>query len=516
MTGSQFPNILEKKPISPIAILSLGFSILIGGVIRFVHIFPYNFPLNDGGFFFQMILDLQEVDYALPLTTTYNLKQIPFAYPPLAFYVGGFLSNLFDGSVIGILRFLPATISILTIPAFFLLSRRLLSSDRQVILATAGFAFLPTAFDWLIVGGGLTRSFGYLFGILALWQVCALFQSNENKHIILTILFASLTILSHPGSAWFALYCSVIILAFNFKDILSVLKKSLWVIFSVLILTSPWWFTVVTRHGLAVLTYPFQTETSSLASFLTPFTFLFTNEPLLDILAFSGFIGVIICIYNRLFLFPVWLFSIFIFEARLGTTYSVVPMALLIGVGIDQAVLPIVVPSREQGKNKFHGFVSKFVGGYLIIYVIINAYLGINYQVVSQNEIRSMKWINANTPSSSQFLILSGIPQYGIDPISEWFPALSQRSSLTTPQGHEWLPGEEFNRRVGLHEELQETYLECAEPRLLCVLAWAELREVNFSHVYIPSSVPYQASIDSISEFSILQDGPGGLILARK
>lgn len=516
MTLNHTPDHPEFKANSPVAIFSLVFTILIGSVIRLVHILPLDFPLNDGGAFYQMIIDLQNNNYALPVFTTYNLKQIPFSYPPLAFYLSGFLSDLIGGPVIEVLRVLPALISILTIPAFYLLSRSFLASERQSILATAGFAFLPTAFDWLIVGGGLTRSFGYLFAILTFWQVNALFTVGTRKNILFAGLFASLTILSHPGTAWFTLYCSAILMAFRFQENKKVFIKSLWVIVGVFTLTAPWWYMIITRHGTAVLTYPFQTESASLASFLTPFTFIFTNEPLVDILAVCGFFGVVICLYNRLYLLPIWLFSIFFFETRLGATYSVIPMALLIGIGIDQGAYPIIFPSFHKGNNKLVKILPKVIGAYLAIYILINAYLGINYQVVNQEEIASMQWIAANTPASSQFLVLSGNPQYGIDPVSEWFPTLSQRTSQTTPQVHEWLPNKEFNHRIKLHAELQETFLECAEPGLDCILTWAEQREVPFSHIYIPVSAPIYIPIESLSKFAVMLDDAGGLILARK
>jgi len=47
-----------------------------------------------------------------------------------------------------------------------------------------------------------------------------------------------------------------------------------------------------------------------------------------------------------------------------------------------------------------------------------------------------MSWIGANTPKEGHFLVLSGIEGAGSDLISEWFPALSDRSSLNTPAGH--------------------------------------------------------------------------------
>src|SRR5439155_11333388 len=84
------------------------------------------FPLNDGGMFYAMVQDLQRAGYHLPAFTSYNGGNIPYAYPPLGFYLAGALNDVAHISLIDILRFLPAIASTLTIPAFYLLARPVL------------------------------------------------------------------------------------------------------------------------------------------------------------------------------------------------------------------------------------------------------------------------------------------------------------------------------------------------------------------------------------------------------
>jgi hypothetical protein len=512
MTGIFNPHTHNPKNKAQFPVLWLILIIVIGGFIRLVHVINLDFPLNDGGFFYQAIIDLQRANFFLPLTTSYNSRGIPFAYPPLGLYIGAGLADVFGLSVLNIVRLLPATTSILTIPAFFLLSRRIFNSSTQVIYATFAFAFLPTSFDWLIVGGGLTRSFGYLFAILTLWQVHNLFTSRGRLSIILTILFASLTILSHPGTAWFAVYSTFILLAFHYdKGEGKWWIKSILVSLGVILLTSPWWLTVVDRHGFEVLIAPFQTESLTLTSFLTPFTFLFTNEPLLDVLAFWGLLGVLISLVQRSFFLPVWLFTVFLFESRLGATYSVVPTALLVGFGIDQVIRRTLVTKLAVRSRGFPRIVPGIALVYFGFYAIINAYLGIDYKTVTQEQLAAMAWIKSNTPEDSRFLVLTGTPEYGIDQVSEWFPVFSQRTSLTTPQAHEWLPDQEFNRRDQIHAELQA----CATQDLECIETWAARNDVQFTHIYIPDSVVDSFSLNPQAGYQILYDGTGGIVLTQ-
>src|SRR5512133_751688 len=100
-------------------VLFLFTALLFGAVVRFVPVVSSGFPLNDGGMFYTMIRDLQANHYILPQFTTYNFTQIPFAYPPLGFYIAASLSDLLPVSVLQILLWLPALVNTLAIFFFY-------------------------------------------------------------------------------------------------------------------------------------------------------------------------------------------------------------------------------------------------------------------------------------------------------------------------------------------------------------------------------------------------------------
>lgn len=64
-------------------------AVTLGLILRLLPALSADFPLNDGGLFYLMTRELQGAHYALPVYTSYNSAQIPFAYPPLAFYIAG-------------------------------------------------------------------------------------------------------------------------------------------------------------------------------------------------------------------------------------------------------------------------------------------------------------------------------------------------------------------------------------------------------------------------------------------
>src|SRR5512133_1314061 len=98
---------------------------LLGAFMRFSPTLLAGFPINDGGMFAVMIDDLKASHYLLPAFTTYNHINIPFAYPPLGFYLGRLTSDLFGITAVQALRWVPSFFASLSILAFYLLALRL-------------------------------------------------------------------------------------------------------------------------------------------------------------------------------------------------------------------------------------------------------------------------------------------------------------------------------------------------------------------------------------------------------
>ena len=466
-------------------------AILVGGFVRIIHPLGGAYPLNDGGLFYTMVQDLSNSPGILPHFTSYNHSQIPYAYPPLAFFLTHWIAALTHLPLIELVRLLPAIISTLTIPVFYGLARKLLPTGNAALLATFGFALLPTAFDPLIVGAGLTRAPGLLFALLTLSELHALYTQPNRIRLARTALFGGLTLLSHPGMAWFAAYSSALLLIFHTpRGIAERIKLSFAAASGTIALTAPWWISVVVRHGLKTLRSPFQTETFSITALLTPFSLLFTNEALVAFLAVFCFLGFFSSLRARRWFIPTWLLGVFIFEPRLGAAYAAVPAALLAGAGLEAVLL---IPDANQPRAARVHPVYQLALGFLLIYGIVAAYLAPHYARLSSEQVQAMAWVKENTSSEAAFIILTGARSYGIDYTSEWFPTLSERSSLATPQGHEWLPEGEFNRRVERHAALQT----CAGANFACLQDWAAVQGIRPTYLYISKKELSENGFDS-------------------
>ena len=191
---------------------AVGAAVALGAMVRAGFTFSTDFPLNDGGMFFAMTGDLQGNDYRLPSFSTYNFDGIPFAYPPLSFYVAGLLNDA-GVPMLDVFRILPFVLSLATIGAFILLAQKLIDDRVAVAASVFAFALIPRSFEWLLMGGGLTRSFGLFFALLALHEAIRMYDTRRPVAVLTTGAFAGLAALSHLEMAWFFVFSCALLWA---------------------------------------------------------------------------------------------------------------------------------------------------------------------------------------------------------------------------------------------------------------------------------------------------------------
>ena len=479
----------------PTLIASVLFFTLIGLAVRLAAPLQAAFPLNDGGLFYAMIVDLQQAHYVLPAFATYNAATIPFAYPPLAFYVTGLLADLLHISVLDLVRVLPAIISTLTIPAFYLLAKEITSSKVQVILAVFAFAMLPRDFAWLIMGGGITRSFGLLFAILTMTFAYRFYNRHATRHLLACILLGALTVLTHPEATVHTAITALVFYLWKDRSLKGFLL-SLLIATGILALTAPWWGLIVTRHGidpfLAAMTASGQDSLNPLVGLFIFFRFLFTDEPFLPILAVLGLVGLFASLARKQTLLPAWIFILHLIEPRGGPLFMMIPLALLIGYALESVILPALNPKgdnaptdvRQALENILRGKAARYFLLFLFAYSIMSAYstsLKIKQELSLQPaDLNAFTWINENTPQDSEFLLVTGqLPLR--DAWSEWFPVLTERHSQATVFGYEWVNDGQFGQRVDAYKNLQA----CAFEDTTCLAEWNQGSSGSSSYVYL-------------------------------
>lgn len=477
------------------------FLTLTGLTVRISAPLSASFPLNDGGLFYRMIIDIQANHFGLPPFTTYNNAAIPFAYPPLAFYLYASISSLGHIPVLKLMQFLPAIISALTIPAFYLLAKEMLDSKAQAALALLAFTFAPRAFDWLIMGGGVTRSFGLLFALLAMRQAYLLFSIHSDRATLAMIVLGALVVYTHPEAATHTVISAIFFYLWKDRSIKGLVRAGI-VAIGILLITAPWWLTVVTRHGagpfLAAASAAKQNSYNALVGILILFRFDFADEPNVTLITVLGLIGLFTLLARKKFFIPLWFLLMHMLEPRGGALFMMIPMAMFAGVGLDQTILPGLrglnagqFQSLKKGRSDEDWACSLLEGRYVKIFLIIlftytslsafEVASKINQQsTLTKADLDAFVWAKENTPPNSQFvLVTQGLPLN--DASSEWFPALTERTSIATIFGYEWVNDGHFSARVETYRTLQA----CAAQDVTCLNQWARETGRDFSYVYV-------------------------------
>ena len=521
----------------------LAACMLAGVFVRAFHVLSFDFPLNDGGLFFAMTRELQDAGYSLPSMTYYNGSDIPFAYPPFGFYVAALFDDLTPLSLLDVFRFLPWLATSLTVPAFYLLARSILHSQAAVVASVFAFALIPRGYIWLLMGGGVTRSLGFLFALLALYYVYQVYKEGRPSAIVLASLFCGLTVLSHLETAWFLAFSSAIFFV-AFGRSRRAMTSSLFVAIGTVVVAAPWWASVLAEHG----TEPFLAAAgtggtiisggeATRGAYLGLLRFVSTSEPLFPFLGTLALFGALACIVTRRYFLAAWWAAIVLLEVRGFPTYTTVPIAMLAGIGITEVLLPLLFRKPAEAGEQPRGPSSWEVPGRvtpaaslpllllagLVVYtgsaaLLRNPVLGAEGQVLTSlsSETReALAWVHEEAPEGSSFLVVPETAFWEVSRTLEWFPALTGRESVSTVQGSEWLPDGGFDRARATHHH---AWL-CGTRTTVCLEELAEAREVDFTHVYVPNShACCRNLVRSLGEdagYELLYRGPAAVVYER-
>ena len=504
-----------------------------------------NFPLNDGGLFVAMSQDLLANHFALPAVTSYNAAdRIPFGYPPLAFYTVAGLHALLGTDLLTLARWVPLVANLASVAGVAALSRMVLRSAWAVALAPIVFALLPRSYEWMIMGGGLTRSPGYLLAIVCVVQAVRLGRAPTVRRAAVCALLASLALATHLEEGLFALYSVALALACYARKVRAIVAFA-GICLGAAVLTAPWWVAVIARHGLgpflaASMTSGWDTPgtlVAAIGQFVAP-----PSVPL-SLVGSLALVGAAGCLLRGDFFLPTWLVAIFILTPRSAPSEGVLPLALLASSALVELILPGLQATMRDTRGAV--FVGRLlasnsdrwartpgirlaiagVGLLLVLSGVSRVWPHLpldphSLDSLPQGEREAMAWIDANMPADESFLVLSSTTSWEQDMAGEWFPVLAHRQSVLTPQGAEWLPQELHTRKVCLFQQVRE--VSTWEDGLSILDVWASERGVVFSSIYISKAargpVGWSQLLDSAMsshDYTLVLDTPEAAVLQR-
>jgi hypothetical protein len=461
----------------------LAIAIVVAAVLFGVYYITHPYPAYGGGLFLAMADQIQNNGYRLPTTIPhYTRGGVPFAYPPLMFYViAGLLDIGIDPFVLT--RIFPGIVTILYLIPFYYLAKELLT-ERTAGIATVIIAVTPRVLRWHLSAGGIIRAPAYLIMLTGLYVGVRLFKSGDRRWLVSALVLFGITVLSHPTySTFFGV--SYLVLYAAYDRSLAGLIRGATVAVGGLLLAVPWWAHVITTYSITTLTGAAATHRGLISSPMDIAMELIT-------VIFSGtalslwwglmIIGAAVLLWRRRFFLPVWLFvSLMVMnEKRFPLVPGVLIIAVLLSLLLDSQSVESVDGSRWETTD--HGSV-KYIFIVIICFMVIaggvsasGTLLGSGPSMVSfvdTDDRTAMQWVQTHTSSNATFVVLGDT--------GEWFPYLTHRTSLVGRWGVEWVSADRYRTQLTMFWNLSTCHTA------QCLTENLHRYDVHPDYVYVPT-----------------------------
>jgi hypothetical protein len=385
-------------------------------------------------------------------------------------------------------------------------------------------------FDWTIMGGGVTRALAFLFSLLSLHYFYRLFKTGVLLYLFPSAIFLSLAILSHPETGFHAAVSVPVFWFFLARSKKGLLQGGAIVILT-LLLTAPWWGSVVARHGFTPFFSALSTAEQNGNAFFDLVNLEITDELGTASISIFSLVGAFFYLARKKYFIPVWILVSFVAAPRSARIFIAPSIAILAGFAL---LLLIQWLDSKRGftasESESTSFMTSILSKMLLAIMFFQWFSSAAKVLKPFSTIRmslcdraAFAWIKSFTPEESRFVVLTNYFWSG-DPVSEWFPTLTGRISIGTVQGTEWLGGGRFLEAVKGARELQD----CNDQTPKCVENWSLEYQQDFDYLYIRQLkikdsmelVPYQSALAELLKhdpsYSLVFDSDSVAIFRKK
>ncbi|CAA9441409.1 MAG: hypothetical protein AVDCRST_MAG51-3316 [uncultured Ramlibacter sp.] len=420
--------------------------------IRLQLLLGTDFPINDGALFLAFVEAIAREFPHLPATVAYNGDTIPFAYPPLSFWLGAAGVRL-GLPALDIVHAAPILMNMVYVLLFAVLLLRTGHSHLFAAVAVLVFGTTFRSYQWLVMGGGLSRGLGSLFLLLTLLALLPPGLWRDKgwawRRLVVAGLCIGGTLLSHLEWGMLATFSALVGLALarpRFRD---------WFIGAAVMgavafaLVAPWFVWVVLEHGMA----PFEaaSKTSAWRLRVLPEGARMVMRNAANLLPFA-LLGIVLVLRSRDVFWLVFTLASALLIPRSGETPLVLGIGVLAATGLLGA---ITAAGRSRSRWARPAALTLVIAGVLLTALRVQGALkrderfvalprDENFVALSREVRGAMAWVAEHQPGR-RFAVLREAPWY-YNASAEWFPVLARSVSTTTVQGREWLPDLSFDR----------------------------------------------------------------------
>jgi hypothetical protein len=455
-----------------LAILALGIGLRTG------HLFLINLnqPFRLGGLFLEFSDQIIQNHFLLPATIPfYSANGIPFAYPPLGFYIQAFFIYFFNPPQFYTVNLIPPILAALSVPAFYFLAKEATRNRAERLACLLAFALIPDNFLNQIEAAGLAEACGTLAIIGYGYYLLKAYRLPTYRSSFLAGVLLAACAYASPGSAYSAVLISIL---FGLNQIrLAIQKRSLKMVYPALWiaicgagLSAPFWLTAMVQNGKGIFLVTFLAQhEGALANPFWPqllqkcltFDFAGGSYPFLwNVFIFLGLIG---CITDGS-LFLALSFLCLLVMPREGTWVMAIAASLLAGIGLARYFIPLLDFNLRTFQTQRVGRAIKILGGCIFIGVTLyNSVMSINalmqdhqWEITAQ-QIRDLENLRREIPENGKVIVV------GNEAFVEWTPYILQREVLNTTFGVEWQPTElerirYLNEAIGASQNLENVF----------------------------------------------------------
>lgn len=501
MTGKSTPNgprngvsttviaaLVRWSPVDLDDLPWLGIGLGTGLLVVAIYLATNPYPAYGAGLYMQIADEIGTHGYDLPAQIPgYTADGVPFAYPPLQFYVLAALLDL-GADPVALARLLPSVGYISSLVPMYLFARDYTDSRPAGAAASVAVAVNPQLIQWHLSAGGVVRAFALLYALTAVYAGYRMFETGSKRSLAVGTVFFGATVLSHPTYTLFVVVSYLVLWATRDRS------KDGFVAGAVVglggaVIASPWLVWVLTTHSVGAFGAAAGTHGGiggGIPTVLngTSFTLLpLAGAVYLSVARRDTFLLAWTVVAELLFAQPRFVFLVGAF----------VVAVVGVDLGRRSELLDGQVTETIDKRTALAAgclVLGAAIGGAYISHEMTISTDPSTPQFLDSDDAEAMTWIAGETPPDATFVVVGDA--------AEWLPALTERTILIGPWGVEWRDPKLYERQLTAFESVSG----CQSAT--CVETVEATVDVSPEYVYVPKS-KYTIRGKSTTQFGTLE-----------